>query len=245
MDAHPQEVYAQTLKTFLHPGLRWLDIGCGRQIVPDWAWRLTDQQAALTGIKLTGLDTDSAIHEHPFLSQKLIGLADAIDTPDASFDLVTANMVMEHVPDPLVIYREVFRVLQPGGTFLIHTPNKRFYLLFFASLAPEWLKERVIWLLERRHSADVFPTFYRSNTAEAFHNWAAESGFTVQNIVRTAPPASFWNIPVVRTIERAIVLPLFKQPWAANWRATFVVQLARPEGARTDHDLAATEDAKS
>jgi 2-polyprenyl-3-methyl-5-hydroxy-6-metoxy-1,4-benzoquinol methylase len=232
MDAHPQEVYARILKTYVRPGLRWLDIGCGRQIVPDWAWRLNEQKAALKDVELSGLDTDSAIHEHPFLSRRLIGLADSIDAPDSYFDLITANMVMEHVPDPLVIYREVFRVLQPGGTFLIHTPNKWYYLLFLAKFAPEWLKHRVIWLLERRHSADVFPTFYRSNTESAFYRWAAQSGFTVKSIVNAPPPPSFQNIPIVRNVERAVLLPLFKQPWANNLRATFIVQLVRPAVTR-------------
>jgi ubiquinone/menaquinone biosynthesis C-methylase UbiE len=228
MDAHPQQVYAGILKRYVRPGLRWLDIGCGRQIVPDWAWRFTDQKASLADVELTGLDTDSAIHEHPFLSRKLIGLANSIDAPDGYFDLITANMVMEHIPDPLVIYREVFRVLKPGGTFVIHTPNKWFYLLFFGRFAPEWLKHRVIWLLEQRNSADVFPTFYRSNTPAAFQRWAEESGFTINSIVHAAPAATFQSIPLVRTIERTVLLPLFRQSWAANWRATFIVQLIRP-----------------
>ena len=43
--------------------------------------------------------------------------------PAATFDLVTSFQVLEHVPDPLAFLRELARVLQPGGTVILATPN--------------------------------------------------------------------------------------------------------------------------
>jgi hypothetical protein len=42
--------------------------------------------------------------------------------PDASFDLIVSNDVLEHIPDPEGALRECFRVLKPGGTVLATFP---------------------------------------------------------------------------------------------------------------------------
>jgi 2-polyprenyl-3-methyl-5-hydroxy-6-metoxy-1,4-benzoquinol methylase len=45
------------------------------------------------------------------------------------FDLVTANPVVEHVPDPERFLRSVHEVLKPGGRLLFHTTNFSNYLV--------------------------------------------------------------------------------------------------------------------
>jgi SAM-dependent methyltransferase len=47
-----------------------------------------------------------------------------IPFPDASFDLVINNMVMEHVPDIEVALAEIDRVLKPGGVVLSLFPHQ-------------------------------------------------------------------------------------------------------------------------
>ena len=46
---------------------------------------------------------------------------------DGSFDVVTANEMIEHIEDHDAFIEEVKRVLQPGGMFLVSTPNKPIY----------------------------------------------------------------------------------------------------------------------
>jgi len=43
---------------------------------------------------------------------------------DNSFDLITARHLIEHVPDPVGFIKEVVRILKPGGTLNIRTPNR-------------------------------------------------------------------------------------------------------------------------
>jgi len=42
---------------------------------------------------------------------------------DASFDLVTATEVIEHLADFRRVVREIHRVLRPGGVCILSTPN--------------------------------------------------------------------------------------------------------------------------
>ena len=42
---------------------------------------------------------------------------------DASFDVVVAAEVIEHLENPRFMIREIFRLLRPGGTAIVSTPN--------------------------------------------------------------------------------------------------------------------------
>ncbi len=46
----------------------------------------------------------------------------AIPQPDNSYDAIINTQVLEHVPDPLAVMRELNRVLKPGGRLLLSVP---------------------------------------------------------------------------------------------------------------------------
>lgn len=48
---------------------------------------------------------------------------EALTFPDASFDIVLTQDVMEHVVDPAAAFREIARVLRPGGAHIFTTPT--------------------------------------------------------------------------------------------------------------------------
>jgi ubiquinone/menaquinone biosynthesis C-methylase UbiE len=45
--------------------------------------------------------------------------AKALDVPSASFDLVMSNSLAHHLPEPLDLFREIARVVKPGGAVLV------------------------------------------------------------------------------------------------------------------------------
>jgi 2-polyprenyl-3-methyl-5-hydroxy-6-metoxy-1,4-benzoquinol methylase len=49
--------------------------------------------------------------------------ADPLPYPDSSFELVTSTEVIEHLENPRRFFREIARILKPGGTAIISTPN--------------------------------------------------------------------------------------------------------------------------
>ena len=51
------------------------------------------------------------------------GILETAGLPDASFDVVLLNHVIEHLDDPLQTLTEVNRILKPDGHFVIETPR--------------------------------------------------------------------------------------------------------------------------
>lgn len=49
--------------------------------------------------------------------------AESIPLPDATFDVVTCQTLLIHVPDVLKVLREMCRVLKPGGLLCLAEPN--------------------------------------------------------------------------------------------------------------------------
>jgi len=48
--------------------------------------------------------------------------------PNSFFDIIILSQVIEHVPSPTEILKEVWRILRPGGRVFIYCPNADSYL---------------------------------------------------------------------------------------------------------------------
>jgi ubiquinone/menaquinone biosynthesis C-methylase UbiE len=52
----------------------------------------------------------------------IVSDANAIPVPDGSFDVVICTEVLEHVPDPIAVVREIGRIVAPGGRAILTAP---------------------------------------------------------------------------------------------------------------------------
>lgn len=116
--------------------------------------------------QIHGCDVDPAVLGNPQLDEgRLVGADGRLPYDDATFDIISAFSVIEHVEDGDTAARELDRVLKPGGWFCAWTPNKWGYVGVGARLVPKSLHKRVLRLVEpRREDEDSFPPVYRMNT---------------------------------------------------------------------------------
>jgi len=67
------------------------------------------------------------LKDTPEVEQKKLQAAD-LKIPAASVDLVLVVRVLHHLPDPSAEFREIARVLEPGGTFILEFANDAHFL---------------------------------------------------------------------------------------------------------------------
>lgn len=218
--------YADRLREALAGAGRWLDIGCGHDFLPAWM-DPSARRLPLDGWTVVGIDPDrQAIGRHPGLSQRVVGTGEHMPFDDRSFDLVTANMVLEHVAAPARLFAEISRVLAPGGRVIIHTPNVHGYTTALARLLPERALAPLAAMLLRRRTEDVYPTYYRANSVEDLRALAADSGLTIEGCeLINSSPQSF-RIPPVAVLE-LVVLRWLRSPRAAKYRACLLANLRK------------------
>jgi arsenite methyltransferase len=104
------------------PGEVLVDLGCGRgQDVIRAAGRVGPKGAAI-GVDLSEemLGTARA-SVPPFLGNVRFVRSDleALALDPASADAVVSNCTINHAPDKAAVYREIHRVLRPGGRFVV------------------------------------------------------------------------------------------------------------------------------
>ncbi len=105
------------------------------------------QGAKITSIQIARRRLDAPV----FVS----GVGESLPFPDACFDLVVMNQVVEHVTDQSVVVGEAARVLREGGAIYVACPNYlRFYephyKILWAPLLPKILGRIYLNLRGRR-----------------------------------------------------------------------------------------------
>ena len=167
-----QEIWGETIRQYLAHPVRWLDAGCGWRLLGKDLEPLENELVHLTRL-VVGIDLDHPhLRKHLNIRFRACASLDLLPFADASFDLVTCNMVAEHLPAPFTTFQEMSRVLAPGGTLLVHTPNRRNYLVLANIVAKKLLPRSVVLKLvcDDRAIDDIYPTYYRANSARSLRN---------------------------------------------------------------------------
>jgi len=99
-------------------GTHLLDIGCGEGF---FLYNASKAGYSTKGIELSQHAVGYAKSEFGLDVEE--GCFGEAQFPENRFDVVTMWQVLEHVPYPLPVLKEVYRVLKPGGLLTVSTPD--------------------------------------------------------------------------------------------------------------------------
>ncbi len=168
--------YAALVRKFAPPGQgRLLEAGCG---LGHLLGLLQDD------FRCTGMDLiEHAVAESRRNAPRARVLqADAAQTEvfgDGEFSVVVALHLVEHLPQPEDMIREVQRILQPGGLWLFATPHPEYALRRF--------KDRT------RDAAGKDPTHINVHPPATWRTWCENSGFRILRHFGDG----LWDVPYV------------------------------------------------
>ncbi|PFH58287.1 hypothetical protein XA68_13913 [Ophiocordyceps unilateralis] len=170
---------ASYLLSHLRPDMTILDVGCGPgSITIDLARGVP--RGHVTGVEYIADPLDGARADAVALgiTNVSFSVADAhhLSFPDASFDLVHAHQVLQHLADPVQALREMRRVVKPGGLVACRE-----------SASMTWHPESEgidAWLqlttrVARAKGGNPHP-------GSRIHVWAEQAGFAKQTIDKSA-----------------------------------------------------------
>lgn len=161
-------------------GDRVLDLGCAAGAITHF---LSEQGCETVGVDAEPLAIETARRLFPGLTFEVADVA-SLPFPAESFDKAVAADLVEHLDDATFgrMLAEAMRVLRPGGTLSIYTPNPKHLI--------ERLKAHNLLLAQN-------PTHIGLRTAPELREAFEAAGFTVD---RDEWRPSFFR--VLRTVER-------------------------------------------
>jgi SAM-dependent methyltransferase len=159
-----------------------LDLSCGEG---ELLQKLTDLGLTMEGTHYR--DDDYILRQpEPILKQATIhnpvDLTQPLPFADASYDLVLATEVIEHLPAHAPIIMEIGRILKPGGTLIFSTPNPHRTLsrLQFLVTGTHALNgARLGWHVP---AEELYSTHYNPVYFPVIHSLLYQSGLQVQKL---------------------------------------------------------------
>jgi 2-polyprenyl-3-methyl-5-hydroxy-6-metoxy-1,4-benzoquinol methylase len=210
----PDDWYEALLTSLVGPQTRWLDVGCGREILPfspEGARALSQRCASLTG-----LDPSDNIDDNPYVHHRAKCMLEDF-APAEVFDLVTLRMVVEHITAPDSAAAALSRLCRAGGLVVIYTVDKFSPVSLVSALTPMSVHHGIKYWLWRSETRDTFPTAYLMNTRRSLATLMSAHGFAEE---------AFFTLSDTRTTNRFFLLNVME---VVIWRALHAVGLDYPE----------------
>lgn len=203
------------------PGVRVLDIGTGLGEALGWH--------RARGCDAHGTDPDPALAAVAALHglQVRVGPFDEGQWQPHSFDVITMDQVLEHLPKPQAVLRAAHRLLRPGGRLIVTTPNGQ--ALLRKLLGQRWAQWHAPYHLHIFSPASLATTIRSTGFRPVAHAWTTPGDwplYQTRHLIDPSPregsPSPFWrpnaNRPLLHRLAGGIAARLH--------RAIPVLQLA-------------------
>lgn len=151
-----------------------LDVGCGRG---EFAYAAGKRNWNITGTEVSRSFADYA--KEKFSINVLIGDISDLELPDAKFDVVCLNSVIQYVQDPKRTLERIKTLLKTGGILYIEVTNED----AFVFRAGDLFKSVCALKKSTTHLSPLFPSyqlygFNKKSLSEALR----QTGFKIRNI---------------------------------------------------------------
>src|SRR3954470_16972604 len=202
----------------IHPGEHVLDLGCGfgrhafeayrRDAHVVAVDRSNDEVAQVTAM-FRAMEAAGEVSPGRLARAVRADLL-ALPFPDASFDVVMASEVLEHIPADELAMAEVARVVRPGGRVAVTVPR--------------WWPERICWALSREYH-DVSGGHVRIYRGSELEHRLADAGLQPRGSHHAhALHAPYWWINCMlgkesvpsRLYHQVLVWDILKRPWVTR-----------------------------
>ena len=107
----------------LRRGETVLDLGCGPGLEAMAVARVVGPEGRIIGVDMTPQMIEAAreraAEQGAGNTEFLLGDIEALPLPEATADVVISNCVINLAPDKAAVFAEMYRVLKPGGRFVV------------------------------------------------------------------------------------------------------------------------------
>jgi SAM-dependent methyltransferase len=131
------------------PGGTGLDLGCGDGKLMRILLDAAGHRASLVGVDIDPLETRDALAAGVYQRVHTVP-GNQVPEPDAAFDFVFSNSVLEHIDELEPVIAEMARMLRPGGAFVFTVPSDGFHDCLAGPLLPWIARRRYLETVDRR-----------------------------------------------------------------------------------------------
>lgn len=175
-------IYRDVINQATTAETRILDMGCGHG---DFLKPVYDKTPHTYGV-----DPDKdALDKNTLIKNKVVGIVENLPFESNFFDLVVSEFVLEHLNNPDKAFREIYRVLKPGGRVVFLTPNVWNYNVWIIRMIPNSFHDFFTRKLYDRQEGDTYPVRYKINSVKKIAKTLEPIGFKKSQVILNGDPS--------------------------------------------------------